>query len=116
MKIIEIRNTRDGEVAYIFDEETGRVKKVFVDDYTSSEKPYHEEETFDEEPPRRRVVNNKTLRRAPVRTVEYETDETEEDIEDRTKIQERPSIIPPHLAGVFVPADSPGAAQEIRRI
>ena len=105
MKIIEIRNTRYGEVAYVLDEERGRVIKLLVDDHTG----YNEVGEDDRPPVRRRL---------PVR-------ETVEEIAEEELPPEKPpvrprvapkSIIPPHLAGVFLPPDSPGAAVERRNI
>ncbi len=100
MKIIEIRNTPNGEVAYLFDGQ--RVMKVLVEDYTGGVSDY-------EDPPRRRIV----------------TPPISEDIQFEEEIPQSPvrrpvgrpkTIIPANLAGVFKQPGTPGAAVEERRV
>lgn len=117
MKIIEIRQTRNGEVAYILDEERRSVIKVFVDDYTNPNKPAYEEPEAEMEMPRRRVKVRPV--EMPTRGGEAEIYEDEifpEKEKPNTRRQAPPSIIPSNLAGVFRKPGSPGEAIESRNI
>lgn len=111
MKIIEIRKTQYGEVAYVYDEINGRVLKLLVEDMTG----YGEEEERPIVKPRRRI--------RPVDMPTYDGGILEE--EDLPPLEEKPlakprvapkNIIPPHLRGVFIPNDQPGAAVERREV
>lgn len=118
MKIIEIRTTQYGEVAYVFDEESGKVMKVVVEDWTNGEV----EE--DERPPLRRLPKRK-VRPVPIkmRGEELTIDDIPDDLPDITeqkprvmpKVQPK-SIMPPHLRGIFIKPDEPGAAVERRQV
>ena len=121
MKIIEIRNTNVGEVAYILDEAAGRVIKVLVDDYTG----YSENTEAEPERPRRTVRRAPKFQKVPGKelTVEdipdFDLPPVQKEVETEKKPfvapdKRRNSIIPPHLKGIFLPADTPGAAVEKR--
>lgn len=102
MNIIEIKKTAHGEVAYIYD--NGRVLKLPVEDFTRN--GYNDsEEQFEVTPPVRR--------RIPV--VEETVDQEPPLVPAKPRVAPK-SIIPQHLAGVFLPPDSPGAAVERRQI
>ncbi len=120
MKIIEIRNTQYGEVAYVFDEESGKIMKVLVEDWTRNEV----EE--DDRPPLRRIPKRK-VRPVPMPMRDADGAIDINDIpDDLPEIPEqkppvvpkgRPrSILPPHLRGVFIKPDEPGAAVERRQV
>lgn len=126
MKIIEIKQTRQGEVAYLFDEARGKIYKVWVEDMTQSR--YDRDEAADEpedidpgiryEEPRRPQPRS-TRVRVHTRTVPQDDNEGLEDIatpEPKLPIRPRPSMIPPALAGIFKPVGTPGAAEEVRRV
>lgn len=115
MKVIEIRNTRQGEVAYILDEDTGRLIKVLVEDLTgfSGYNAERVEEIIEEPIVRRRIP---TLRRpkTPVFEEEVVDEETSLAPAKILPMKPPPSIVPPHLAGIFKKPDTPGAAVERR--
>lgn len=122
MTIIEIKQTRQGEVAYILDEQRGRVVKVLVEDLTQAE--YAEDERYEEPPAPRRVpvrMPSQQVRR-PRPPVIDDGLEDADGLEDshtpkpKLPIKPKPSIIPPHLAGVFQQPDKPGAAVESRTV
>lgn len=138
MKIIEIKNTSYGEVAYIFDEHKGRVIKIMVDDYTGikgrGEEEFDEqiEEEIEEEVPRVRkaIVKKPIQRRVPKGEITID-DIPDEMFGDEPKnkrvIQKEPkefvapdrkrnSIIPPHLRGMFIKPGQPGASEETRLV
>lgn len=107
--IIKIVQTRFGEVAYLFDKQRGRVMKVLVDDYTTQDKPARPQ--YDNPDPG-------ILEPRDFITPEM-VDMLPDPVENRAPAPYRPqekkkSIMPPHLRGVFVDADTPGSAVEKR--
>ena len=132
MKIIEIRNTQYGEVAYILD--GSRVMKVMVEDHTMNKYPELEVETeeieYEEPRPRRRVMKAPRMKAVPQDDGPREiniNDIPDEMLDRRSPIGEkpnltnvtkvrRPNIIPPNLAGVFRKPGEPGAATETRMV
>lgn len=112
MKIIEIKTTRSGqEVAYLFDESRGRVIKVLVEDMTRLAESDARSEDYDDFEP------EPASRRRPRIRPQLEDAGLENDALIRGEDAKPPrSIVPPGLAGVFKPAGSPGAAEEIRNV
>jgi len=116
MKIVQISNTKWGEVAYIYDEEQGRVFKVAVDDLTNTG---YDGDDRPEMPARRPRM---PVRRVPVRAPEEGVEEEYPEPEPPPTPQPmKPrvapkSIIPPHLAGVFRKPGTAGAAEERREM
>ena len=130
MKIIEIRNTTYGEVAYVYDEYKGKIIKVLVEDQTGVS-DYND---FEEQPQETVIRPVRKIKRRIVR------EEPEEEIEEDPRIipkerqqmviekgelviKEKPvkigkpkTIIPRNLMGVFLQPDQPGAAKEERRV
>ncbi len=125
MKIIEIRQTKQGEIAYVWD---GRkIIKMFVEDHTRAartpapeyeEEEFLEEEEFVEAPPvRMPSVKLKPLRvpkNTPVRISDLPVDS--EGLPDLPRGEAPKSIIPPGMRGLFIEHDQPGAAVERRKI
>lgn len=108
MKIIEIRDTQYGEVAYVFSEEDGKLYKLLVEDLTGFA------DTEEDKPPLRRLPRKK-MRPVPMPTRDVEDDAQEELPLARPRVAPK-SIIPSHLAGVFMKPGSPGAAEERREV
>lgn len=115
MKIIEIKNTSAGEVAYILDEQHATVFKVLVKDMTGISGtprrivPTYEEFEYEEEPaPRRRV-------RIPIHQVEAEDDQ-ELPPPPNSRPAMKKNIMPPGIAEIFTPAGQQGEAIEKRTI
>ena len=122
MKIIEIRTTQCGEVAYVFDEESGKIMKVLVEDWTRGE--VEEEDA----PPLRRLPRRK-VRPVPMPTRGEDdvltVDDIPDDLPDIPEQKQRKipgpkvspkSIMPPHMRGIFLKPDEPGAAVERRQV
>lgn len=114
MRIIEIKQTKYGEVAYIFDEDNQRVIKLPVDDFTDLAYAKENRERFvkyDEDAPVR-------IPRRPSRIQSEEIEPEREEPRPRPNLPDKPkpSIMPPHLRGVLIEPDQPGAAVETRRI
>lgn len=122
MKILEIRLLRSGqEVAYIFDEDSGAVKKVFVEDYTngSAEDAYMPPVV----PSRRQPVfapartELRQPQQQPVKP-DVELDEfhtTDQDVPGYP-VRPRASIIPPGLGGLFIDKEDPRADKVTRKV
>lgn len=111
MKIVEIRQTKYGEVAYVFDEQDGKLYKLLVEDLTNLK-----DEVPLERIPRRRV------RPVPMPMIDDGLEEDdlpplkeEKSLVDKPRVAPK-NIIPPHLRGVFIPQDQPGAAIERREV
>ena len=117
MKIIEIRNTVYGEVAYVFDEVNQRVIKLPVDDFTG----YNEVEEEIEKPvyPRRKRRPKPMIKNVEItEEVDFENlpNEQEKVGPVRPKIMPKKTIIPASLQGVFRQPGQPGAAVETRQL
>lgn len=117
MQIIDTLITESGEeILYLFDENSGRVIKVFVDDYTDSApaRDYQEERPAPRK--RRGLVRTPIFPEAfrkklphPAVQERYE-EKIEPEPEKRTDLPLKPVYpMPPHLASVFG-----GAAEEKR--
>jgi len=132
MKIVEIKNTPDGEVAYIFDERAGKLYKIWVEDYTQTEE---EERPLPKPKPKQRIrpvempifdgkreltvddiPDDLPDRRPPARTIENENTQEELPPSLRVTPKRNKSMIPPHLVGIFRKPGEPGAAIETRNV
>lgn len=93
------------EVAYLLDNETGKVIKSLVEDFTNGVTIKRES-----------VFDRREKKLVPRFEEEVESDMVDPPIRLQKKPElNAPSIIPAHLRGVFLPADTPGAAVETRR-
>lgn len=117
MKIIEIKNTTHGEVAYLFDEQNARVIKVLVEDMTPpvrvpvKRRPAYEELEYEEE----KVTEVPRRRRIP--TPQDDMDEQEEmPLPANQRSPMKKNIMPPGVASIFTPAGQQGEAVETRRV
>jgi len=128
MKIIEIRNTAYGEVAYVLD--GGRILKVPIEDYTANKPAREGELEYEEmeiERPRKKIkrrieVGEETIDN-PIIPSFIPKDKQQMVIEDdELVVKEKPVFkpqrqnIPRHLQGIFVGPDQPGHAEEVRRV
>lgn len=116
IKLIEVPSSNSGanlqEIAYVLDKENGRVLKLPIEDYSGGISY----------PTTTNFVNN--LQAVPPFRTSITPEEVDflPDPKDIQRKQEQPplngkrakSIMPPHLRGVFVEQDSPGAAVEKR--
>ena len=123
MKVIEIRQTSRGEVAYLWD--GLKVIKTFVEDYTNpnkraSDDNYVEEyEEVEVEPVPMPVARVNTVK-VPVRPQKARQPVLEMDEDGLPKLERsgppKPSMIPPGMRGLFIEHDQPGAAVEKRKV
>jgi hypothetical protein len=123
MKIVEIRINKYGEeVAYLWDEGKGKIFKVLVEDRTEDGEPINIYQQDDEESLRRPV---KRKLRTIARGEEITVDDIPDDLPDLPEQVQRKlpgpkvapkSIVPPHLRGIFIKPDEPGAAVERRQV
>lgn len=91
----------DGDYAYLFDDEAMRVFKIVVEDGSFAKTPHA-----------------RTVAPALRSTLEGNLPSVLEEDAPPTPAprKKRPSIMPASLRGVMLPADTPGAATETRRV
>lgn len=94
---MEIKNIGGVEYAYVY--ENGRVFKTIVEDLTQGD-----------------TLRVPQSRPTIVPQISERTTMDEADVVQRPPGKPRPSIMPPGLAGVFKPAGSAGAAEELRTV
>lgn len=120
MKLIEIKNTNRGEIAYLFDEQQNRVYKVFVEDLTqdrsSRKRDIEDEELEYDDAPSSRHKSIIPFKVSIKPSVEVVDDQKTELPPRRQPVPLKRNIMPPGIAGVFTPAGQPGEAIEQRTV
>lgn len=103
-QFLEIKNVGGTEIAYLLDTQTGKVLRTVVEDFegggTKSATVM----------PKSWGAKTKVVQQVTHTSSDDEVD----DISDGKSVVKRPVMMPPALAGVFKPADTPGAAVETR--
>lgn len=119
MKIIEIKQTKYGEVAYIFDEQQGRVIKVMVDDYTmrkERERDYEIKEEPEDDPRYTRPTRRGFVEDSEDNRGGEKLPPDDEPEKKSQPLVKKRTIMPPYMRGMFIKPGSPGASEERREV
>lgn len=101
MKIIEIKKTTSGrEVAYIFDEQRGKIYKTLVEDLTGTELEEDEPVYSPRPEPTRRAV-----RRVPIPQNDFPLEENDMEDSPTQPLPDKPApqVIPPRFRDLLTP-------------
>jgi hypothetical protein len=133
MKIIEIRQTSIGEVAYVYEEQTGKIVKVLIEDRTGYGDEEEVEDVLPVYTPSKRII--KRVQKRLIR--EEEPEEVEEEVKEDVPLgppkmaivndelivtreplakKTKGNIMPAGIRSVFLPHDTPGSAIEKRNV
>ena len=110
MKVIEIKQTQRGDIAYIWDEQKQEVMKVWVKDYTRQTDPDPEYEDEEE----KFIPKLKTPKIISPKEPVLEMDE--DGLPKLERGEQPKTIIPPGMRGMFIEHDQPGASVERRKL